>query len=98
MPEAQSSRDYIDVQFKWLSRELGQIRSAIEKLSRSSVGAKEFEGLCARVEVQEAHCQDIRDRMAKAEGDIAIVRRVGIFALGILGALTAAWLKSLLGL
>ncbi len=99
---SQEMQSYIDIQFEWLKRELENIRSAIEKVSVSTVSLGEFNkeiNRCnARVEEVERAIRALERQSARHEARLKMIASLGGGAMGLLIMLGGAWLKMLLGL
>lgn len=94
---SEDTQKYIENQFAWITAELGRLRQAIEKLAESTITEKAFERILERVGVCENELDIHRNELSKVEGELKMMRGVGMFLVGILGTIVAAWLKNILG-
>ncbi len=72
--------------------------AALEKLAETTVTEKSFDKVSKKTEELDEYCTLVQREIDKVKSDLAIVRRVGFFVLGILGAVTVAWLRGLLNI
>ena len=98
MSENTDDREYINIQFDWLKRELSNIRSAIEKVSVNAVGMKEFADCKDRVTETERAIRALERQAERHEAKLKMIASLGGVTMGVLVMLVAAWLKALLGI
>ena len=91
-------RDYINIQFDWLKRELENIRSALEKVSLNAVGMREFSECKKDVDEIERALDALQREVDQHEARLRIIASLGGATMGVVVMLLGAWLKALLGL
>jgi len=91
-------REYINIQFDWLKRELSNIRSAIEKVSVNAVGMKEFADCKDRVTETERAIRALERLSARHDSKLKMIASLGGVTMGVLVMLVGAWAKAFLGL
>lgn len=91
-------RDYINIQFDWLKRELENIRSALEKVSLNAVGMREFTECKNRVDEIERALDVLQRETDRHAARLRMIASLGGATVGVVVMLVGAWLKALLGL
>jgi len=97
-----SLRDFMEVRFRAIERELGDLRSAIEKMAVDTAGFNrtilQVNTLCERLSDAETRIDGVEHGMQRNSSQLVVVRYVGGVLATVLVALAIAWMKALLGL
>ena len=95
-PDGVSLREFIDLRFSGIERELSQLRSAVEKLAVDMVTGQEFKRIQTEVDSLRQRTEALEGRANQSDSNWRIVRvvlgAIGIVLIPIIVEVVKAWL------
>jgi sugar-specific transcriptional regulator TrmB len=97
MPDV-TLRELIEERLNSIDYRIGELKSAIEKLTAGAVQEERFKSTVHKVEKLQDLVAQLDDRVDEAESQIRIYKYIGSVVVGIVAVVVAALVKSWLGL
>ena len=97
-PDVVSLREFIDLRFSGIERELSQVKSAIERLAVDMVTSQQFDYIKAEVAEQRGRIEVLEKQADRLESNWRIVRIIVVAMGAVLVPIVIAMLRSWLGI